>query len=216
MFGFEGLGCIYWHMVSKLLLAVQENFFSALDANADGATVQRLGDLYYRVRFGIGFNKAPDEFGAFPTDPYSHSPKHTGAQQPGMTGQVKEEVLTRFGELGVRVVGGQANFSPRLLRRQEFLGAPRGFRFVDVDDQWQDVDIPRNGLAFTWCQVPVIYTLGQGDGQIVLTLKDGSTQTVPSLQLDGEHSAAIFNRNGEVRRLDVTVPESYLFTEQER
>ena len=216
MFGFEGLGCIYWHMVSKLLLAVQENFFSALDANADGATVQRLGDLYYRVRFGIGFNKAPDEFGAFPTDPYSHSPKHTGAQQPGMTGQVKEEVLTRFGELGVRVVSGQANFSPRLLRRQEFLGAPRGFRFVDVDDQWQDVDIPRNGLAFTWCQVPVIYTLGQGDGQIVLTLKDGSTQTVPSLQLDGEHSAAIFNRNGEVRRLDVTVPESYLFTEQER
>ena len=29
MFGFRGLGCIYWHMVSKLLLAVQENFFVA-------------------------------------------------------------------------------------------------------------------------------------------------------------------------------------------
>ena len=27
MFGYEGLGCIYWHMVSKLLLAVQECFF---------------------------------------------------------------------------------------------------------------------------------------------------------------------------------------------
>ena len=28
-FGYEGLGCIYWHMVSKLLLAVQETFFRA-------------------------------------------------------------------------------------------------------------------------------------------------------------------------------------------
>ena len=215
MFGFEGLGCIYWHMVSKLLLAVQENFFSALDTDADDATVQRLGDLYYRVRFGIGFNKAPDEFGAFPTDPYSHSPKHTGAQQPGMTGQVKEEVLTRFGELGIRVAGGQAQFSPRLLRRQEFVAAASSFRFVDVDDQWQEIDVPQNGLAFTWCQVPVVYSLGRGDGQIVITMKDGSTQTVSSLQLGNEQSAAIFNRNGEVRRLDVTVPESYLFAEQE-
>ncbi|CAN0044150.1 unnamed protein product, partial [Discosporangium mesarthrocarpum] len=43
---------------------------------------------------------------AFPTDPYSHTNRH-GAQQPGMTGQVKEEIVTRFGELGVRIEGGQ-------------------------------------------------------------------------------------------------------------
>ena len=30
-FGFEGLGSIYWHMVSKLLLAVQENIYWAAD-----------------------------------------------------------------------------------------------------------------------------------------------------------------------------------------
>ena len=90
MFGFEGLGSIYWHMVSKLLLVVQENFFAAQDQMADPATCQRLGSLYYRVREGIGFNKSPVEYGAFPTDPYSHTPQHLGAQQPGMTGQVKE------------------------------------------------------------------------------------------------------------------------------
>ena len=28
------------------------------------------------------------------------TPDHSGAQQPGMTGQVKEEIITRFGELG--------------------------------------------------------------------------------------------------------------------
>ena len=107
MFGFEGLGSIYWHMVSKLLLAAQENFFKAKNANASDELVERLGHLYYRIREGIGFNKTPTEYGAFPTDPYSHTPKHAGAQQPGMTGQVKEEVLTRFAELGIRVENGQ-------------------------------------------------------------------------------------------------------------
>ena len=37
-----------------------------------------------------------------PTDPYSHTPGFAGVQQPGMTGQVKEEILTRWGELGLR------------------------------------------------------------------------------------------------------------------
>ena len=90
MFGFEGLGCIYWHMVSKLLLAVQESFFHAVDDDADKSIQHRLGGLYYRVRHGIGFNKDPAQYGAFPTDPYSHTPKHAGAQQPGMTGQVRK------------------------------------------------------------------------------------------------------------------------------
>ncbi|NND60945.1 MAG: hypothetical protein HKN49_11830, partial [Gammaproteobacteria bacterium] len=97
MFGFEGLGSIYWHMVSKLLVAVQEVFFAARDADADQAVLRRLAQHYYRVRDGIGFNKTPLQYGAFPTDPYSHTPGHAGAQQPGMTGQVKEEILTRFG-----------------------------------------------------------------------------------------------------------------------
>ncbi|NNF67140.1 MAG: hypothetical protein HKM98_06495, partial [Gammaproteobacteria bacterium] len=121
MFAFEGLGSIYWHMVSKLLLAAQENFFSARDQGADEAICHRLAELYYRVREGIGFNKTPDEYGAFPTDPYSHTPKHAGAQQPGMTGQVKEELLTRLAELGVRVSDGAVNFDTSLLRAREFI-----------------------------------------------------------------------------------------------
>ncbi|MBT8065716.1 MAG: hypothetical protein KJO09_00635, partial [Gammaproteobacteria bacterium] len=159
MFGFEGLGCIYWHMVSKLLLAVEENFFAAVDAGADAATCKRLGELYYQVRGGIGFNKTPAEYGAFPTDPYSHTPKHNGARQPGMTGQVKEEVLTRFGELGIRVTEGMARIQPALLRASEFVSEPQTFCYLDVEGNWQDMTIPAGGLGFTWCQVPVVYTL---------------------------------------------------------
>ena len=33
MFSYEGIGSIYWHMVSKLLLATQENYFFAKKQN---------------------------------------------------------------------------------------------------------------------------------------------------------------------------------------
>ena len=210
MFGFEGLGCIYWHMVAKLLLAAQEVYYQALDADADPGTVHRLGELYYRVREGIGFNKTPGEFGAFPADPYSHTPKHAGAQQPGMTGQVKEEVLTRFGELGIRVSGGCARFAPSLLRPQEFVAHARRYCYLDVDDNWQDIDVPAGGLAFTWCQVPIVYAVGDEPG-LAVQLDDERTIESSDLALPADLSAALFERNGHVRRIDVRVPSDALF-----
>ena len=69
---------------------------------------------------GIGVHKSPSLYGAFPTDPYSHTPGGKGAQQPGMTGQVKEDILSRIGELGAIVSKGVLSFSPGLLRGREF------------------------------------------------------------------------------------------------
>jgi hypothetical protein len=211
MFGFEGLGCIYWHMVSKLLLSVQENFFAALDRQATDETCRRLGSLYYRVRDGLGFNKTPSEYGAFPTDPYSHTPGHGGAEQPGMTGQVKEEVLTRFGEFGLRIAGGTVRFDPRLLRAREFLSAARGFRYVDVDGHWQEIAVPAAGLAFTWCQVPIVYQLcAAGQPSLTITLQDGSTRSLSQLSLPADLSAEIFCRSGHIRQVAVQIPAAAL------
>ncbi len=214
MFGFEGLGCIYWHMVSKLLLAVQENFFSALDQGCDAAVLQRLGELYYRVRAGIGFNKTPEEYGAFPYDPYSHTPRHAGAKQPGMTGQVKEEVLTRFGELGIRVDGGAVGFQPHLLRAREFVKEARQFRYVDVDGQWQEIDVPKGGLAFTWCQVPVVYRLSDDEStSLTLTGRDGDQETFTELALSPDLSTELFRRSGQIRQLTVKFGTKLLLEE---
>ena len=66
--------------------------------------------------------RATAEFGAIPTDCYSHTPAHAGAQQPGMTGQVKEEILTRFGELGLRVEDGRLCVLPGLLAPEALFG----------------------------------------------------------------------------------------------
>ncbi|MFT6700054.1 MAG: hypothetical protein ACJAVD_001564, partial [Porticoccaceae bacterium] len=115
-FGYEGLGSIYWHMVSKLLLSVQENCLLAVKNNESEVLIGKLFDHYYEIQAGIGVHKSPKLYGAFPTDPYSHTPGGKGAQQPGMTGQVKEDFLSRIGELGVFVKEGKINFSPRLLR----------------------------------------------------------------------------------------------------
>ena len=214
MFGFEGLGSIYWHMVSKLLLAVQENYFAAADSSSDSTTTRRLGELYYRVREGIGFNKTPAEYGAFPTDPYSHTPKHAGARQPGMTGQVKEEILTRFGELGVRVSGGTVRFQPNLLRKREFVAEPRDTGYVDVDDSWQTISVPSAGLVFTWCQVPIVYQL-DNDAPVSLTIskRDGSERTLPQLDLPAAESVELFERSGEIRQLTLNLHNSMLFAE---
>ncbi|MEN7341357.1 MAG: hypothetical protein AAAFM81_00385 [Pseudomonadota bacterium] len=211
MFGFEGLGCVYWHMVSKLLLAVQENYWRAVDQGEDARVIQRLGELYYDVRAGIGFNKTPAEYGAFPTDPYSHTSGDGLARQPGMTGQVKEELLTRIGELGVRVTGGAMRFEPALLRRREFSIEATSFRYLDTQDQWQTVALNKGMLAFTICQVPVLYRLVEGQSELTIRMIDGSTTQIAGATLDVQHSGAIFNRTGEVAAIEVSIDRTSLF-----
>jgi hypothetical protein len=214
MFGFEGLGSIYWHMVSKLLLAVQENFFAATEKETGDATLRRLGELYYQVREGIGFNKTPAEYGAFPTDPYSHTPKHAGARQPGMTGQVKEEILSRFGELGARVRDGAAHFQPALLRAREFVNQPQTFRYLDVGGEWQSISVPARGLAFTWCQVAIVYRLDEHAAAGITVRRDDDTLLeIAGLALPGTESEGLFARSGRIRRIDVTLRPDMLFAD---
>ncbi|MDP5252725.1 MULTISPECIES: hypothetical protein [unclassified Vibrio] len=211
MFGYEGLGCIYWHMVSKLLLAVQENYLAARAKDAQSTQCHQLADYYYRIREGIGFNKTPATYGAFPTDPYSHTPKQAGAQQPGMTGQVKEEILTRFNELGIQVIQGRIHINPSLLPVSEFLTQPQDFEYVSLNGERQTIALPAGCLAFTYCQVPFIYRLSvNGQGQCRLYFRDSSVIENGSLPLSREVSERVFARNGDIERIEVDIPASWL------
>lgn len=179
-YAYEGLGSIYWHMVSKLLLAAQENTFAAIKAGASPELVKELTEAYYDVRAGIGFNKEAEIYGAFPADPYSHTPNLQGAKQPGMTGQVKEEVLTRWGELGLDIVNGCASFKPTILKKSEF--------FED------------GSLCFTWCGTPVTYKLTNGSSSITVNGK-----RTEGASLSAEETADLFARNGKIKDIVVEV-----------
>ncbi len=196
-FGYEGLGSIYWHMVSKLILAVKEKCQSAIDKNEDSAIINQLIEHYYDVRSGLGTSKTPDNYGAFPTDPYSHTPGNAGAQQPGMTGQVKEDILCRFAELGVTIQQGEIILNPRMLKKSEFLASSSKFTFFDIDNKKNSINLPNDALAFTYCQVPFTYQLEQEE-KIELHFEDGTVTSFNDLKISAEWSSQLFNRTGKI------------------
>jgi len=206
MYGYEGLGCIYWHMVSKLLLSVQESLQRARREGASPDAVAKLMDRYFRVRGGLGPAKTAQEFGAVPTDPYSHTPGHAGAQQPGMTGQVKEEIMTRYAELGVRIRGGEVSFEPFMLARADFLDAPAAAEIPGGER----IELEAGQLCFTLAGVPVVYTLGQGPAAATLTEASGARRPHELPRLGKADATHLFSRDGHIKRIDVIVPTAAL------
>jgi hypothetical protein len=203
-FGYEGLGSIYWHMVSKLHLAVQEVIEKAYRDNEDTAVINALALHYDEIGKGIGVHKTPEVYGAFPTDPYSHTPSHRGAQQPGMTGQVKEDVLTRKGELGIKVEEGKLSFQPTLLDKKQFLEQEETVIFIDLEGNPYSMTLEKGSLAFTVCQVPIIYKIGDKN-QIEVKYENGKSETYSTLTLSQEVSQKIFQRTGDVVQVVVKI-----------
>lgn len=180
-YAYEGLGSIYWHMVAKLLVAVQENALRSLAAG-DGQG-EKLKALYQEIKAGLGGSaKSPEIYGAFPFDAYSHTPYHKGACQPGMTGQVKEEILTRWGELGISIEAGCAVFRPQLL---------------------SDTEMGDAGLGFTWCGVPVSYRLGAN--KLTVNMSDGTVQEFDGGVLPREYSELLFSRSHAISSITYTI-----------
>ena len=202
-FGYEGLGSIYWHMVSKLSLAVLETTKKAINEK-DGNIIGRFFDHYFEILEGIGVNKSPKLYGAFPTDPYSHTPEGKGAQQPGMTGQVKEDVISRFGELGVEVSNGTISFNPEMLRNQEFLTNNETFRYVNLSKENIELDLNKNSLCFTYCQVPIIY-IKSSSKKITIDFINGKSVSIQGNELDIDSSRSLFDRENIIKQINVSV-----------
>ncbi len=203
-YGYEGLGSIYWHMVSKLLLATQECYYRALSEGADKSIIDGLKDHYYEIKAGIGLYKSPELYGAFPTDAYSHTPSNSGVKQPGLTGQVKEDIISRYGELGIIIKDGIIFFNTALLNNEEILDDKQVFEFYSIKGEDRKIALNENQLGFTFCQVPVVYTFSDNE-EIVISFEDGSIENIQGSSLNKQISSSIFNRNGDVRLLEVTV-----------
>lgn len=197
---YEGLGCIYWHMVSKLVLAAQENYNAAIACADQSEVAAELAESFHALRLGIGVEKSPVEYGAFPTDAYSHTPSFAGVQQPGMTGQVKEDFISRFGELGVNVYGGEIHFEPSLLAKSEFLDEKANWELPT-----ETLVLDENQLGFTICSVPVIYELNNYQA-ITVFYHNGDKYTFENiLKLNKEISRSVFGREGKISKIVVKI-----------
>ncbi|MCK6550169.1 hypothetical protein L6R52_30320 [Myxococcota bacterium] len=201
MHKYEGLGCIYWHMVAKLLVAVQELVFEASDRGAPRELVDELRSAYFRVRAGLGHEKTPALWGAFPTDPYSHSPLHLGAQQPGMTGVVKEEILTRLGELGVRISRGLLHADGVLLSPAELTIAPARLELPSGK-----VEVPARAVALTVAEVPIVVETVDGDAKATVVWADGRVVELGGAALDRATTAELLSRRGRIARVCLSLP----------
>ena len=179
MYKFEGIGCVYWHQNAKLALALME---TALEHADDIAARNEALRCFERVTGRFPMRQTPLECGALPLEPYSHSSFDGFARQPGMTGQVKESLLMRRGELGVIVRGGCVRFEPSLVRREEF------------DDS--------GALSFSLCGTEIIYRRGDTES-MEISFADGRE----SLRLKGHSlpaalSATVFARD-QISRITV-------------
>jgi len=210
-FAYEGLGSVYWHMVSKLLLAVGDCYVEGRTAQANPEILQDLRESYRDIREGLGLASLPARYGAFPFDPYSHTPKHAGAQQPGMTGQTKEDMLSRSLELGVQVQQGIVSFQPWLFETSELLSKPASYQSFDVLGNPIEIEIDKGRFVFAFCQVPIIYHADQENLeprlQIYFRGEENPIERIGN-SLTREESQSIFSRQGQIERIEFFFPPS--------
>ena len=95
--------------------------------------------------------------------------------------------------------------SGNLLRDDEYLRNNTRFSYVDAAGNENSLDLAAGSLAFTYCQVPIVYTRGS-EASILVQYADGREETIPGNSLSIEISALVFARSSKVVRIDVQVP----------
>jgi hypothetical protein len=186
-------------------LATQESILAAYATKTDSHIVNALKDHYFELRAGIGINKSPQLYGAFPTDAYSHTPSNAGAQQPGMTGQVKEDIMNRWAELGLEIKKGTIEINPIILDPAELLDHDSRFEYLTNAGEFKEVAVPTGGLAFTYCGILFTYTHAKNKQ---VKVHDGKALLFESndLRIDEKHSLMVFNRSKNISEIEVSFP----------
>ena len=119
-----------------------------------------------------------------------------------MTGQVKEDILSRWMELGVRVDGGKLGFDPAFFDLNEFLNEDVAWKLHGQTGHGVDLAVLKGQFAFSVCQVPVVYQSGK---ESLLTIHFAASEplTRKELSLSVDESSAVFQRNGRITRIVV-------------
>ena len=118
-----------------------------------------------------------------------------------MTGQVKEEVITRLIELGVFVSSG---YFVLILSSLESLSFSRKKTIKLFRYKWKTMSESLNAgeLGFTYCQIPIVYH--QSDSTTIrITFENGEVKKIDGDTIDDQISQLIFDKTGEVIKINV-------------
>jgi hypothetical protein len=113
-------------------------------------------------------------------------------------------VITRLAELGGHVEQGKLSFVPTLIRPSEFLVDEAIFRYRDIAGKPQSISLRPESFGYTICQVPVVCRLSKKES-ITITYASGRKEDIEGLQLSRETSQHIFNRDGHIHRIDISL-----------
>mgnify|MGYP000283017656 CR=1 FL=1 len=83
------------------------------------------------------------------------------------------------------------------------------FDYIDVNGKRQQVTLAAGGLAFTYCQVPVVYQLAD-ENQLEVVHQNNVATKMDTLSLDEATSKQLFGRTGEVARIIVYINSTEL------
>jgi len=99
---------------------------------------------------------------------------------------------------------GKIFFNPRLLRVEEFLKASKVFSYYDINNEVEKIQLEEGSLAFTYCQIPIIYKLSEKEG-LNIHFSEGSILELNERNLDAPTSKMVFERTGEIKQIVVTL-----------
>lgn len=120
-----------------------------------------------------------------------------------MTGQVKEDILSRFIEMGVRVNEGQIIFEPSMLDPNEFCETESELIYWNfATKQLETIVLEPGSFGFTFCGVPIIYRATGTAGMRVCS-SDGQTDSSEEFVLNADQCDALFARNGKITRIEL-------------
>jgi hypothetical protein len=112
-------------------------------------------------------------------------------------------------EVNIALNEGKLEFQPTLLHRNEFLIDGNEVNFITVDGTDKKIQLEKGSLAFSVCQVPVIYTIAASN-QMEIQYNNGTSITLDSLALDANESQKIFGRKGEISLIKIHLTEDKL------
>jgi len=106
--------------------------------------------------------------------------------------------------LGAFVEGGEIHFDLSLINQEEFLDQPVEISFVDVSGNDNVIELQPGQLAFSLCQVPIIYSAAD-EWQITIQKSSGDVIELAGNTIPAEYCNALFLRQGEIKQIQVAV-----------